>query len=66
MIDRRQDSIMRMPDVVTRTGLKRPTIYRLIAAGQFPSKLQLSPGCVGFYASDVEAWIAARDAQKAA
>ena len=52
---------MRMAETVRRTGLHRATIYRLIERGQFPQKLQLSPGCIGFYESDIEAWIAARE-----
>lgn len=61
MTDRRSDNIMRIKDVVKRTGLHRATIGRLVDRGHFPQKLTLSPGCVGFYESDVEDWIAARD-----
>lgn len=28
--------LLRMPDVVRRIGLSRPTIYRMIKAGEFP------------------------------
>ena len=66
MSDRRQDGIMRMREVVERTGMHRATIYRLLAEGAFPKKLQLSQSCVGFYRSDVEEWIAARDVDRAA
>jgi len=64
MTNRRNDRIMRMPEVLQRTGMHRATLYRLEAKGHFPKKLALSPGCVGFYETDVEAWIAARE-QKA-
>ena len=58
MTDRRTDTIMRIKEVIARTGLHRATIYRLEARGEFPKKLQLSPGCVGFYESDINAWVA--------
>lgn len=60
--DRRTDSILRMGEVTRRTGLHRATIYRLVAAGAFPRKLQLSANCIGFYESDIADWIAAREA----
>ena len=58
--DRRNDNIMRMAAVSRRTGLHRATIYRLIAAGTFPGKLQLSQNCIGFYETDINDWVASR------
>ena len=57
MTDRRTDSILRLPDVMRRTRLSRPTIYRKIAAGTFPRQVSLSVNCVGWYETDVSAWI---------
>ncbi len=56
--DRRRDTIIRLPEVMTRTGLKRTTLYRLIKLRAFPAQVAMSPNCVGWYLSEVEAWIA--------
>jgi prophage regulatory protein len=51
---------LRLPEVKAEVGLSRATIYRLIANDQFPCQRQLSPRCVGWYASEIEAWKSAR------
>jgi prophage regulatory protein len=53
-------AILRLPDVMRLTGLGRSTIYRLLAAGQFPSPVQLSVRAVGWRRSDVDNWTAER------
>jgi prophage regulatory protein len=53
-------AILRLPEVVRLTGLGRSTIYRLLAAGQFPSPVQLSIRVVGWRRSDVDQWTAER------
>lgn len=53
------DNILRQPEVLRRTGLSRPTLYRKIAKGTFPPQFPISEGCVGWYESDVSAWVAA-------
>lgn len=55
---RATDSLVRLREVSRRTGLHRATIYRKIAAGTFPQQRQLSQNCVGWYESDVNAWVA--------
>lgn len=42
------------------TGLGRTTIHRLLSAGAFVPKLQLSPGRVAFRVADVMTWINTR------
>lgn len=54
------ERLLRMPDVETYTGLKRSSIYRAIEAGNFPKQVKLGARAVGFPASQVQAWIAAR------
>lgn len=51
---------LRLPKVRQRTGLGRSTIYRLIAQGQFPCAVQLTPRAVGWHKADIDAWLAAR------
>lgn len=54
------DTILRLPAVLARIGLKRTALYELMKAGQFPPALKLSPGAVGWRSSDVDRWIAER------
>ena len=53
-------AILRLPEVMRLTGLGRSTIYRLLAAGQFPSPVQLSVRAVGWRRSAVDNWTAER------
>ena len=53
-------SILRRKSVEARTGLSRSTLYAYIAAGQFPAPVALGARAVGWYESDVEAWLASR------
>jgi prophage regulatory protein len=54
------ESLLRLPELRARIGLGRSTIYRLVAAKQFPAPVKLSPQTIAWKASDVDAWIAAR------
>ena len=54
--------ILRLPEVSQATGLSRSTIYRLVQAGNFPPSLKLTTRTIGWYSTDIETWIAARDA----
>lgn len=51
------DRIIRLPEVINRTGLKQSTIYRKIADGSFPEQIKLSRNCVGWYESKINEWI---------
>jgi prophage regulatory protein len=53
------DAILRLPEVVHRTGRSRSAIYRGVAAGTFPAPVALGPRAVGWRSSHIEAWIAA-------
>lgn len=55
--------ILRMPEVVARTGLSERSIRRLVARGDFPPPIRLSRRTVGWLESEVEAWILARAAR---
>lgn len=50
------DRILRLPEVVRRCGLSKPTIYRRMREGQFPPRLDLGGRAVGWRAREVEAW----------
>ncbi len=57
-----QIAIYRLPAVCEVTGLSKATIYRLLARGEFPARVKLSPRCVGWRVAEVDAWLAAREA----
>jgi prophage regulatory protein len=46
----------RLPSVVRFTGLGRSTIYRMIAAKEFPAPFKLGSRAVGWRWSDLDAW----------
>jgi prophage regulatory protein len=53
-------TIVRLPQVLAMVGLSDKTIYRMMKAGTFPAKVQLSPRSVGWRADDIIEWIATR------
>ncbi|SFP62503.1 transcriptional regulator, AlpA family [Sphingomonas rubra] len=56
-LDRRDDRLLRFPEVHNRTGLSESTIRRREARGTFPGRVALGPRLVGWYESDVVAWV---------
>ena len=53
-------SIWRLPRVEQETGLRKSTLYKLMAEDKFVKSVKLSSRCVGFYEPEVKAWIEAR------
>jgi len=51
---------LRRPEVIDRTGLSYPTIYRLELAGKFPPRRSLGPNSVGWIEAEVIEWMKAR------
>ena len=51
------DRILRIAEVLRRTGLTRSTLYRKIAAGSFPRQVTISMRCIGWRESAVNGWI---------
>jgi prophage regulatory protein len=56
----RRPMFARMPSVIHFTGLGRSTIYRMIAAKEFPEPVKLGPRAVGWRWTDLDAWGEAR------
>lgn len=52
--------MLRRKEVVKRTGLSYPTIYRYERAGNFPARRRLGPNSVAWIDAEVDAWMAAR------
>jgi len=58
MIEAREsDRILRMPEVLERTGLSRSTIYRKMHEGTFPRQIEISKHCCGWRESSLSLWI---------
>lgn len=58
--------VLRLPDVIARTGLGTTKIYELVAGGDFPRRVRLTTRAVGWMESDITAWLSARAAQSEA
>lgn len=52
--------IIRLPEVLTRVGIKRATLYDWIAEGKFPKQIKLGPRSVGWEEQTVEDWLSNR------
>jgi len=57
-------TIIRLPQVIARTGLSRSSIYAKIAIGQFPEPVRLGSRSVGWLEREVAAWAAERVAER--
>ena len=55
--------ILRLSQVLARTGLSRSTLYELMAEGSFPGPIELHAGAVGWFEAEVHAWIRRRVAE---
>ena len=49
--------LIRIKDVMDRTGLARSTVYKYINLGQFPQPIKLGTRAVAWVERQVEAWI---------
>ncbi len=54
----RGERILRVANVVDKTGLSRSQVYRLQDTGEFPRSIRLSANRVGWIESEIETWIA--------
>lgn len=54
------ERILRLPEVMERTGLGRSSIYLNISENTFPKQIGLGERSVGWLESEVNAWIAKR------
>jgi prophage regulatory protein len=58
--------IIRADELKDKVGYSIMTVWRLERDGKFPKRIQLGAGAVGWIESEVDAWIAARMAERAA
>lgn len=52
--------LIRLPEVLDRTALKRSTLYSLVAAGKFPRPLKAGTRTNAWAVSEIDAWIETR------
>lgn len=52
------DRLLRLPEVMSRVGLKRSAIYQRMSEGRFPRSRSLGPRCTVWLEREVDAWIA--------
>lgn len=55
-----QQTIIRLPEALARTGISRSSVYTFIKAGSFPKPVSLGVRAIGFLAADIDAWIETR------
>ena len=56
------ERILRNKEVTQMTGLSRTTIWRMEQAGDFPKRVSLGVGSVGWKMSEVDSWVSSRNA----
>lgn len=54
--------LIRLREVMDKTGLSKSTIYRLAGdpSSDFPEAMRLTPATVGWKESEIDAWIETR------
>jgi prophage regulatory protein len=49
--------LVRLPEVLSRVGLSRSSIYKLISDGSFPAAISIGPRSVAWLEDEVDQWI---------
>jgi len=56
--------ILRLPQVIERTSLRRSTVYEMMQAGTFPKPVKLNLRSNGWLENEISDWLAARIADR--
>ncbi len=54
------ERLIKLSEVIDRTGLSRSTIYNRIDDGTFPKQIKISKRSMAFIESEIEEWIQTR------
>jgi prophage regulatory protein len=54
------NTLIRLSDVMRRTGLGRTSIYQGMASGSFPRSIRLGPRAVAWVEAQIDEWIRSR------
>lgn len=60
------DKFLRLPQVKSKVGIGRTTIYEKIKQGQFPKPIALGPQSVAWIESEISEWMEQRIAESRA
>ncbi|AWK41644.1 MULTISPECIES: AlpA family transcriptional regulator [Photorhabdus] len=53
----KHQKLIRLPEVIRRTGFGKTWIYTLIRAGKFPKQVKTGLRSIAFIESEIDAWI---------
>ena len=53
----KKEKLIRMHEVLNRTGFCRAWIYRLIKQNRFPKPIKIGERAIGFIESELDIWI---------
>lgn len=60
------DRVLRLPDVIEKAGITKPTVYRLMREGVFPKNFLIGQRAVGWSEQEIDAYLAERMDRRAA
>ncbi|EAS1759766.1 AlpA family transcriptional regulator [Salmonella enterica] len=52
-----QHRLLRLSQVLDKTGLKRSQVYTYMKTGDFPKSIKIGPSSVAWLESEIEEWI---------
>ncbi|KHS78730.1 MULTISPECIES: helix-turn-helix transcriptional regulator [Pectobacteriaceae] len=55
--ENKKNRLIRLPEVIRRTGFGKTWIYELIKAGRFPTQVKTGVRAVAFIESEIDSWI---------
>lgn len=53
------DRLLKLPEVIDKTGISKTSIARKEEAGEFPKRIKLGPRSVAWSETEINAWIQA-------
>ncbi len=53
-------ALLRLPDVISRTGRSRSRIYSDLQSGSFPKPVNIGPRAVAWVEEEIDRWVADR------
>ena len=59
-------SLLRLPQVIERVGMRRTAIYDGVSRGTFPRPIKLGRRCVAWPSDVIDAWVRERIAESRA
>ena len=57
IVPKGNERLLRLPEVIARTGLSKPTIYRMMSRGAFPANILIGQRAVAWKQSAIDYFI---------